>query len=90
MFTLNRMTGTFNQTVKNQIQNVTTTTTAPTTTATTTGATTRSSSSSSSSRAANTAAVSSNNSTGAAFVNASPTTYTGVAAFIGAVLGLVL
>jgi len=93
MFTLDGMTGTFNQTVKNQIQGVTSAGTGPTSagTATTVVSTTRASSTSATSRPANaSASASSKNGTGSAFQSASPVTYTGVAAFIGAVVGLFL
>jgi len=94
MFTLAGMTGTFNQTVKNQIQAITSAGTGPTsagTGATTVVTTTRASSTSATTRPANASASASNkNGTGSAFQSASPVTYTGVAAFIGAVVGLFL
>ena len=82
------MTGTFNQTVKNEIQGVSST--SSTKPATTVLTTTRGSSTSASRSATASASVSNKNNTGAAFVNASPVTYTGVAAFIGTVVGLFL
>lgn len=94
MFQLDGMTGTFNQTVKNQIQGATSATTGPTasgTGATTVVTSTRGSSTSTTSRPANASASASNkNGTGSAFLSASPITYTGVAAFIGTVVGLFL
>jgi len=91
IFTLSGMTSTFNETVKNQIAaaNSTTTTGTATVTATrtNTGTNTGTSTRSTSSSAAS-ASVKAANGTGAALVNASPVTYTGVAAFIGAVVGL--
>jgi hypothetical protein len=93
IFALDGMTGTFNQTVKSQIQGLSSATTGPTSTgATTAVATTRgSSTTSATSRPASASTSASNkNGTGAAFLNASPVTYTGVAAFIGAVVGLFL
>jgi ElaB/YqjD/DUF883 family membrane-anchored ribosome-binding protein len=95
IFSLDGMTGTFNQTVKNQIQGATSSSTGPTATGTTgatnTQSTTRSSAAASRSASASASASAANkNGTGAAFVNASPVTYTGVAAFIGAVVGLFL
>ena len=95
IFTLNGMSGTFNQTVKNQIQGATSTS-GPTTTGnaaatvlttSTRGATT----SAAASRPATASSSAANkNGTGAALVNASPVTYTGVAAFIGALVALFL
>jgi len=92
MFTLDGMTGTFNQTVKNQIQGATSASTGPTATGATTVVTsTRASSTSATNRPANASASASNkNGTGSAFLSASPITYTGVAAFIGTVVGLFL
>lgn len=91
IFPLDNMTGTFNQTVKNEIQGANSTSTSSTKPATTVSTTTRSGSSTSASRSATaSASVSNKNNTGAAFVNASPVTYTGVAAFIGTVVGLFL
>jgi hypothetical protein len=97
IFALDGMTGTFNQTVKNQIQGVSSSSTGPTATGTSTNGAptvltnTRSSTTSVASRLASASASASNkNSTGAAFVNASPVTYSGIAAFIGAAVGLFL
>ena len=95
IFTLDNMTGTFNQTVKNQIQGSSSAATPPTAsktnTASATSVVTNTRSSTSASRSASASASASNrNGTGAAFVNASPVTYTGVAAFISAVVGLFL
>jgi hypothetical protein len=92
VFTLSGMTGTFNQTVKQQLQDVNTASTGPTSSGgasstsraasqTVVSSTTRSSSASPSASA-------SKNTTGAGFANAQAVTYTGVAAFIGAVVGL--
>lgn len=96
IFTLNGMSGTFNQTVKNQIQGATSTSGATTTannaaatvlTTSTRGATT----SAAASRPATASTSAANkNGTGAALVNASPVTYTGAAAFIGALVALFL
>jgi len=96
IFTLNNMTGTFNQTVKNQIQAVSsaltgaTATGTSTNTATTVLTSTRGSSYAPSRSASASAEASNKNGTGAAFANASPVSYTGVAAFIGTVVGLIL
>lgn len=92
IFTLDGMTGTFNQTVKSQIQGISSASTGPTATgATTVVTTTRGSSTPATSRPASASTSASNkNGTGAALLNASPVTYTGVAAFIGAVVGLFL
>jgi len=90
IFALDSMTGTFNQTVKNEIQGVSSTPAASSTKPATTVLTSTRGSTSASRSASASASASNKNNTGAAFVNASPVTYTGVAAFIGAVVGLFL
>jgi hypothetical protein len=93
IFTLNGMSGTFNQTVKAQIQGATSTS-GPTTTgnnAAVLTTSTRGATTSASNRPASASTSAANkNGTGAALVNASPVTYTGVAAFISALVALFL
>jgi ElaB/YqjD/DUF883 family membrane-anchored ribosome-binding protein len=98
VFTLDRMTGTFNSTVKDQLQDVNTSSTGPSTSgaasstssaaASQTKVATTTRSSTSAGQSASASASASNQ--GSGFVNASPVTYTGVAVFIGAVVGLFL
>jgi len=98
VFSLDSMTGTFNQTVKDQLKDVNTASTGPTTSAplsstssaaaSVTKVATSTRSSTSAAQSASVSAPASNK--GAGFVNASPVTYTGVAAFIGTVVGLFL